>query len=245
MNVIDRKGRIKFMLSKIRSLKDADIFVNDRIRSDGTFIYYLGEEITISDGEYNAIWQIIGVDTELGKGDTPLIKHHISLVPKTFIDISMIHSDNINCQGYVNSDMHRYVLPAIVARLESVLGEHLLERRVKLSNEAGCVLGVRSAMASDNGYYTTKANLLCQQQVFGTVNSSYGNEYDTGDDTEQLPGFKYGEVDKGVYNRYWLRDVFGYIGSYYRFSSVNTYGSLSSDFVNDSTCGVRPLITIG
>jgi hypothetical protein len=100
-------------------------------------------------------------------------------------------------------------------------------------------------MASDNGYYTTKANLLCQQQVFGTVNSSYGNEYDTGDDTEQLPGFKYGKVDKGVYNRYWLRDVFGYIGSYYRFSSVNTYGSLSSDFVNDSTGGVRPLITIG
>ena len=99
-------------------------------------------------------------------------------------------------------------------------------------------------MGSDNGYYSVKANLLSQMQVFGTVDSSFGNAYDAGDDTEQLPGFKTGDVDKCVNDWYWLRDIYGYNGSGYLFDIVGTSGSLGASYVNNSV-GVRPLITIG
>jgi hypothetical protein len=230
----------------IASLEDADKFVSERIGTDGTFSCYLGEEILIRDGAYNDIWQVVGVDTELDKGDIALTQHHITLVPKAIIDVSKIHSSNSNCSGYANSDMmYAKTIPNIVTHLEKVLGDHLLERRVKLSNATSSTTQPNTYMASDNGYYSVKANLLCQMQVFGTVNSSYGNAYDTGDDTEQLPGFKYGEVDKGIDNWYWLRDVYGYYSNGYYFSLVYTDGSLGNYYVNTSDGGVRPLITIG
>jgi hypothetical protein len=84
-------------------------------------------------------------------------------------------------------------------------------------------------------------------QVFGTVNSNYGNAYDTGDDTTQLPGFATGKVAKASDSWYWLRDVYGYISScsHYYFSTVNYDGSLLGYGVGLSSGGVRPLITIG
>jgi hypothetical protein len=236
----------EIMSTTISSLEDAERFIGEHIiNSDGTFDYTLGEEITINDGTYNAVWQVVGVDTELGKGDIPLTRHHITLVPKTNITTSKIHSGNSNCSGYANSDMmYAKTIPNIVTHLEKVLGDHLLTRRVKLSNATSSRTS-QGYMASGNGYYSVRANLMCQQQVFGTVNSSYGNAYDTGDDTEQLPGFKYGEVDKGIDNWYWLRDVYGYYSNGYYFSLVYTDGSLGNYYVNTSDGGVRPLITIG
>lgn len=230
----------------ISSLEDADKFVSERIGADGTFSCYLGEEVAIYSGAYNDIWQVVGVDPELGKGDTPLTKHHIALVPKTIIDISKMYSSNDNCNGYANSDVYIKTIPGIVKHLERVLGDHLLERRVKLTNATSASSGTspRGYMASDNGYYSVKANLLSQMQVFGRVDSSFGNTYDTGDDTEQLPGFKTGEVDKCVNDWYWLRDIYGYNGSGYLFDVVGTSGSLGPSYVNNSV-GVRPLITIG
>lgn len=222
----------------ISSLNDADIFINSRIRSDGTFNCYLGEEIIID----NAVWQVVGVDTELGKGDIPLTRHHITLVPRNFLCMDKIHNINDNCNGYANSDMHRYIIPSIVSKqLEHVLGDHLLERRVKLSSGTS----PHAYMASANEHYSVKANLMCQMQVFGTVDSSYGNEYDTGDDTTQLPGFATGKVASKTGSWWWLRDVYGYTGSGYYFGYVRPDGSLNYGTVNHSVGGVRPLITIG
>lgn len=226
-------------IATISSLEDADRFVHDHIRSDGTFDCALGEEILINDGTYNAVWQVVGVDTELDKGDIALTQHHITLVPKTTIDMSAIHTNN-GCNGYVNSNtMYHVTIPLIEFLLEGVLGEHLLERRVKLTDEVGGL----DNKSSSNEYYSVRANLMCQQQVFGTVDSDYGNEYDTGDDTEQLPGFKTDKVKKDVGTWWWLRDICGYSDGRF-FSSVNTDGSLGYGIVYDS-CGVRPLITIG
>ena len=225
----------------ISSLEDADRFVHDRIGSNGMFDCYLGEEVLINDGEYNAVWQVVGVDTELDKGDIALTQHHISLVPKTVIDTSEIHSNNHRFNGYINSNtMYPVTMRHIEFLLEGVLGNHLLERRVKLTDEVGGL----DNKSSSNEYYSVRANLMCQQQVFGTVDSDYGNEYDTGDDTEQLPGFKTGKVKKDVGTWWWLRDICGYSDGRF-FSSVNTDGSLGYASVTDSDCGVRPLITIG
>ena len=236
-------GEGENQITVISSLEDADIFVNSRIRSDGTFNCYLGEEIVIDD----TVWQVVGVDTELGKGDIPLTRHHITLVPKTNLLNSAIHSINADCHGYANSDMYRYVIPLIVAKLEHVLGDHLLTRRVKLTNATSSGTSPRGYMASGTGYYTVKANLLSQMQVFGTINSKYGNEFELFDDTEQLPGFKTNKVAKGSDSWYWLRDVYGYYSSNGAFSFGNVYtdGSLYHNAVYNSGGGVRPLITVG
>ena len=232
------------VLTAISSLEHADAFVNSRIRSDGTFNCYLGEEIVID----NTVWQVVGVDTELDKGDIALTQHHITLIPKTIIGTSSIHSSNSNCNGYANSDtMYTKTIPDIVTHLDSVLGDHLLERRVKLTNATSSGTSPRGYMASGNGYYSVRANLMCQMQVYGTVNSSFGNAYDTGDDTEQLPGFATNKVDKASNSWYWLRDVYGSVSgtSAYYFSNVYIDGSLSTNNVGSSGGGVRPLITIG
>lgn len=229
----------------ISSLEDANRFVNGCIGADGTFNCHLGEEIVINDGTYNATWQVVGVDTELNKGDTPLTQHHISLIPKTNLLNSAIHSINADCHGYANSDMYRYVIPSIVAKLEHVLGDHLLTRRVKLTNATSSGTSPRGYMASGTGYYTVKANLLSQMQVFGTINSKYGNEFELFDDTEQLPGFKTGKVDRSDGSWWWLRDVYGYYNGFYHFGAVYTDGSLANAIVYNGNGGVRPLITIG
>lgn len=239
------KPNLVRVLTAIRSLNDADTFVNSRIRSDGTFNCYLGEEITINDGTYNAVWQVVGVDTELGKGDTPLTQHHISLVPKTILTLGKIHSGK--CNGYANSDMHLYTIPSIVAKLEQVLGDHLLERRIKLTNATSSTrphnMYMPRYVASGSEYYSVKANLMCQLQVFG--NAKNINPYDTGYDTEQLPGFKTGKVRTDISDWWWLRDIYGYDDNYYYFWHVFYDGTLNNFGATISHGGIRPLITIG
>lgn len=230
----------KFITTSISSLEDADRFVRERISSDGSrFACYLGEDIIIN----NTIWQVVGIDTELYKGDIPLTQHHITLVPKTIIGVSPICSNNYICNGYANSDMmFAKTIPNVETLLESVLGEHLLTRRVKLTNVVGCEYA--NAKSVGTGYYSVKANLMCQMQVFGTIDGNYGNVYDMGEDCAQLPGFATGKVSKAINNWYWLRDVYGYDGSTYYFTSVDSDGSLYAHDV-DGCIGVRPLITIG
>jgi hypothetical protein len=238
----------EIMSTTISSLEDAERFIGEHIiNSDGAFDYTLdtlGEEITINDGTYNAVWQVVGVDTELGKGDTPLFRHHISLIPKTVITLDKIQRSGI-VDGYANSDMYTKTIPTIVTHLESVLGDHLLTRRVKLSNTTT----PNRYMASGAEYYSVKANLLCAQQVFDTVeNGAFGgNQYDTGDDIEQLPGFKTGKVKKHAGTWWWLRDITGYDGDggYHYFHLVDYDGILNHFGFTVCSGGVRPLITIG
>jgi hypothetical protein len=238
-------------IATFSSLADVNTFIDNNIFGDGYFSkentgLRVGNVIKINDGTYNKDWYIMGFDTELGKGDTPNTRSHITLIPKTNLTTSAIHSSNVDCHGYVNSDtMYAKTIPNIVKHLDSVLGDHLLTRRVKLTNATSSGTSPHTYMASGNGYYSVRANLMCQMQVNGTVNSSYGNSYDTGDDTTQLPGFKSGKVAKASDAWYWLRDVYGYTSSYYYFSIVYTDGSPTDYYVRDSSGGVRPLITVG
>ena len=193
-----------------------------------------GTKFTIKDGMYEAQWVVVGADTELNKGDRPLAKPHLSLIPVTSIDRQPMNRSSITTKGaYVGSDMYRSTIPAIVAALQKVLGSHLLARRVKLANSVG-----GGGKSNGNAYYTVYANLLCERQVFGK--SKYENDYDIGDDTEALPGFKnyknkiYGSSD------FWLRSVC----HEYRFVNARSDGILDSADANTSR-GVRPLITIG
>ena len=140
----------------------------------------------------------------------------------------------ITAGAYANSKMNTKTIPAIVKALQSVLGDHLLARRVKLANSVG------SSNYKSNGsaYYTVYANLLCERQVWGR--SELENSYDVGDDTEALPGFsKYKDKICG-FSGFWLRSVYN-DGI---FVIARGDGTIEVNGANASY-GIRPLITIG
>ena len=193
-----------------------------------------GTKFTIKDGIYNAQWVVVGADTELNKGDVPLTKPHLSLIPATNLGTDVMNDFMISSGAYAGSKMNRQTIPVIVKALQKVLGNHLLARRVKLANSTD---GIHSH-SNSSAYYTVYANLLCERQVFGISNCE--NFYDIGDDTEALPGFK-NYKDK-IYDSsgFWLRSVFdgsAFVVALGDGSVVCNYADLSN--------GVRPLITIG
>ena len=194
-----------------------------------------GTKFTIQDGVYNAQWVVVGADTELNKGDIKLTKPHLSLIPTTDLDNSTMNDDEVRT-SYVGTKMHKETIPALVEALQKVLGDHLLARRVKLTNH------VYDGRPSASAYYTVYANLMCERQVFGT--SKFENDYDIGDDTTALPGFK-NYMDKIYGSRtFWLRSV--YYGSSFVIAYSDSDGSVGASYaVADRSSGVRPLITIG
>ena len=190
-----------------------------------------GTKVTIQDGTYNAQWLVVGADTELHKGDTPLTKPHLSLIPVTNLGEAMMNDYGTTYGAYADSKMKRQTIPAIVKALQRVLGNHLLARRVKLANSA-------DFHSDASGYYIVYANLLCERQVFGT--SKYENSYDIGDDTTALPGFKKYKNKICGSSRFWLRSVY----NYHAFVFARSNGSVSHAYAR-AFRGVRPLITIG
>ena len=176
---------------------------------------------------------VVGADTELYKGDTPLTKPHLSLIPVTDLGNDVMNDYGLTAGAYVGSMMFKETIPAIVKALQKVLGKHLLARRVRLANDT------HNGKSSASAYYTVYANLMCIRQIWG--NNYYDNSYDIGDDTEALPGFKnymnmiYGSSD------FWTRSVCdnSCFVLAYRDGSVLAYDDA------DRSRGVRPLITIG
>ena len=193
-----------------------------------------GSKVTIQDGIYNAQWVVVGADTELNKGDMPLTKPHLSLIPVTNLGNGQMNDSYTSSGAYVGTKMYKETIPKIVKALQKVLGSHLLARRVKLANSTD---GNRS---NSSAYYTVYANLMNERQVFGTSTSE--NSYDIGDDTTALPGFK--NYKNNIYgpSTFWLRSVCNYARDCFAFA--NSKGDTDGNYA-DFSHGVRPLITIG
>ena len=191
-----------------------------------------GTRFTIQDGTYNVQWVVVGADTELYKGDIKLIKPHLSLIPVTDLGNGVMNDYSTTAGAYADSKMNRQTIPAIVKALQSVLGDHLLARRVKLANNIDS-----NGKSNASAYYTVYANLLCERQIWGT--SDFENSYDIGDDTTALPGFKNYKDDIYGSSGFWLRSV--YINStFVSYRDRSVYGSDAA-----FSHGIRPLITIG
>ena len=210
----------------------AKYIYSDQDRFNGSIL--CGSKVTIQDGIYNAQWVVVGADTELNKGDTKLTKPHLSLIPVTNLGIARMNDSGTAFGACVGSKIYKVSIPAIVKALQSVLGSHLLARRVKLANS------IDGDHSNANAYYTVYANLLCERQVFGK--STWENSYDIGDDTEALPGFK--KYKNNIYgsSSFWLRSVCNYDRNCFAFA--NRKGATDGNYA-DFSHGVRPLITIG
>jgi hypothetical protein len=208
----------------------------------GSFEAFVGDEVTIQDGTYNAKWLVAGCDTELNKGDTALTTHHVSLIPKTPLFSARMNSSNTTAGGVKGSEMVTSTLPALATTLKSALGNRLLERRVLYSNavdtSAVSQYSKLTGMASGWELFSAYCSLLSEVQVYGSM--VFGGPYDVGEASQQLPIFKF--INFINYSRFgfWLRGV----ASSADFCYADGYGGASSSGASTSA-GVRPLITVG
>ena len=214
---------------------NVESWIADHIHSDSDRFspeISCGSKFTIKDGTYNAQWVVVGADTELDKGDQPLTKPHLSLIPATNIGKDPMNDSKITSGAYVGSKFYKETMPTIVAALQKVLGNHLLARRVRLANSTD------GNHSNSSAYYTVYANLMDERQIWGK--STYENKYDVGDDTEALPGFKNYKDKIWGSSYFWTRSVYDNI----YFVVAGPDGAVCPGTASVSNA-IRPLITIG
>ena len=228
-------------LGTIASVADADAFNTAHGLSAGTFNdIFVGDEITIKDGTYNAVWLVAGIDWDYNKGDTAS-GHGILLIPKTPLYNDQMNSTNLTTGGYKGSAMHTTKLPALVTKLQTVLGSHLKKRRVLVSNSVNTSIASMAGegwTGASNGWewVDTYAVLPSEVEVYGsTVFSS--SFRDVGEACQKLPIFNF--INPVYFSRwdFWLRAV----ASSTIFCRVYTYGGADGGAASYSY-GVRPLI---
>ena len=155
-----------------------------------------------------------------------------------------MNSTGTTAGGYYNSEMNKTTLPTVANNLKKALGNHLLSRRVQLSDNISTstpsMAGAGWTGCSNNwNWYDAYCTLLTEVQCYGStiLSSSF---YDVGEGYEKLPVFNF--IHPVTFGRvyFWLRAVV----STTNFADVGGYGG--ADTVNASASnGVRPLIIIG
>jgi len=232
-------------LGVFASVADVEAFLSEHNITSGKFTdLYLGDYVIIQDGTYNKEWEIVGFDHYLHKGDTDFTIHHVVFMPRVnLLNIGMNATDTTE-GGYAGSRMNTETLPTIVTNLQTVLNNHLLSRRVLLTN----TVSTTEASMAGSGLVGTTTNwvwasayavLPSEVEIYGsTVWSSSAR--DVGEANERLPLFTL----KGInYTRqyYWLRAV----TSTTLFANVSSYGFAICRSASHSAVGVRPLICLG
>lgn len=155
-----------------------------------------------------------------------------------------MNSTNTTQGGYYNSEMNKSTLPTVANNLKKALGNHLLNRRViltdSISTSAASMAGAGLTGCSNNWHmYDAYCTLLTEVQCCGsTVFSS--SFYDVGEGYEKLPVFNF--IHPVTFSRvnFWLRAV----ASATDFARVNDNGYVGSNGTSGFN-GVRPLIIIG
>ena len=199
----------------------------------------LGDYVTIRDGTYNVRWMIAGFDMEAGRaaadGTTYNNGYGICFIPKTQLTNATWNTGNTFTGAYKSSTMHTTHLPGIVTKLQGVLGSHLIQRNVLLSNN------VDGSYYSNSYTWTTAyATLMSIGQMTGSF-AKNTNKYDDGEANYKLPIFDHKEYKTG--SNFWSRGVWDSTDSDYRTWYVGGSGSIG-DTIVDFMSGVRPLIYI-
>lgn len=219
-------------------------FTNHKISTGEFTDLYVGDTFVIQDGTYNVRYVIAGFDTEYNKGDTALTKHHISVIPVSYITTSYMNETNTTVGGYKGSYMHTTKLPEIATQLKTVLGSHLLTHRCLLSNaisaDAYSAAGA-GWKGSSSGWEWVDCELvlLTEVQVYGsTVFASSG--YDIGEGASKLPLFNFVSHVRLSRAWFWLRCV----ASSAYFCHADAAG-LADYYYASYVSGVRPLMLLG
>ena len=227
--------------------------------ANGTFRnIFIGDYITMKDPldtTKNMRWRVAHLDYYLHAGSTETTAHHVVLVAEDASATTAKMNDS-NTTGvtswtkgaYLGSKMWNETIPTINTNLESTFGAaHVLSHQTLLSNAMTAATaskaGAGLAGASTGWeWIATKANLLNEEQVYGTsvCASSY---FDTGVDNRQLALFAMdpdkfvaGKGLNGARQTYWLRTV----ASSTYFAFVTSVG-FAYYYGASNSIGVRPL----
>ena len=232
--------------------KDITEYYNDgslyEMISNGTFDdIYVGDYI-IANG---VTWLIADIDNYLNSGDTPLTKHHATIIPANSLMTAPMNATNTTEGGYANSKMVKETLASLVTNegiIGKTFGNHILEYRNCLStkiNPNAINQGGDKWKGASNGWawYTRKIDLMSEANVYGTtVWSSSG--YDMGIDSRQYAIFQLNPELINSYENikfmYWLKDI----SSSGRFTTVNSSG-ISGYSLASTMNSVRPRFLIG
>jgi len=221
--------------------------------SNGTFDdIYVGDYINVTYNGTTTKFLVADIDNYLYSGDTALTKHHLTMIPATYLKDAQMNSSNTTAGGYYGSAMVTSVLGTdltttgtVTYNLYQTFGEHLLKYRNLLSNSVSTD-SYSSAGAgwkgSSNGWawYDRYCDLMSESNVYGnTAFSSSG--YDTGIDSRQYAIFQLKpELINNFRHWYWLKNVSASTG----FAGVYSGGS-SGGWGASGSNGVRPRFLIG
>ena len=129
----------------ISSTTDADTFSSRFHHSTDSSIpsYYdsttgttlaLGNRININDGTYNTQWMIAGFDVEYNRTASDGITYNngygIALIPVIQMGTATWNASNTLTGAYTSSTMHKSHIPTRMSALQTVLGDHLVEREM-------------------------------------------------------------------------------------------------------------------
>ena len=232
--------------------KDITEYHNDgslyEMISNGTFDdIYVGDYIVAN----NVTWLVADIDNYLYTGNTPLTKHHLTIIPADNLTSASMNTTDTTEGGYYNSQMKQSTLPSILSTyVEPVFNGHVLTYANILTNEvdenANNITSNLYKGASNNwSWYNSQIDLMSEVNVFGTIILS-SNGLDIGIDNQQYaifllkPEFAYTNGNSKRLS-YWLKSV----SNSKSFVFADVGGCSDNHALSKSAQGVRPRFLIG
>lgn len=202
--------------------------------SSGKFTdLYIGDYWVIKGVTY----RIAAFDYYYNCGDTNFTKHHVVIVPDTFLYKAQMNTSNVTTGGYTGSAMYKSNLAQAKTTIKAAFGSaHVLTKRELLTN------AVNGNTPSGWAWFDSDVELMNEVQAYGSValGAHDGNGYNVASGDGQFPLFMFDRTKLHNREDYWLRDV----ASATTFSLVGSGGYASSAYASYSL-GVRPAFCIG
>lgn len=202
--------------------------------SAGTFDdLYIGDYWTIGGVNY----RIAAFDYYINSGDTKFTKHHVVVVPDTYLYKAQMNTSNVTTGGYTGSAMYKSNLAQAKTTIKAAFGSaHVLTKREPLTN------AVNGNTPSGWAWFDSDVELMNEVQAYGSVawGAHDGIGYNVASCDGKFPLFMFDRTKLHNLEDYWLRDV----SSSTTFSLVSNQGYANLSYAS-SSYGVRPAFCIG
>jgi hypothetical protein len=173
--------------------------------ANGTFDnIFVGDYFNKTVNGQNYVFQVLGCDIKMNRGDAALIKHHIVVMPATSFGSYKMNDTNTTDGGYVGSKMYTDVLPVWAGYLSNAFGSHLITSRELLANATS------SGVPSGWSWFNSTVNLMTVEEVLGHGTfgiSHYEYYFNIGISYGQLPLFRLSPDKICKRYTYWLRNI--------------------------------------
>lgn len=257
------------LISTLNSVADANNFCNQYNHNNGYNGLKLGQRIDIKYGSSTKQFYIVGFDTESSRyaSDGTLYDngYGISLIPVSGIGVYGAWNNSSSATPYIYSSMHTSILQTVSSGLQSVLGSHLINRKVLLGSGIDRSLENNRTGVCTNEYTWTTAHctLMSLHQYMGCgyyyikndlgASAKYDILYDTygtGEANYQLPIFSFDYYKWTEFGtKHCLRNIIydnsDHIYKSFMLFSIGLGIKIITTLENiNSSCNIMPLIYI-